>query len=127
MEVKKDKDKYELYDYLIYLIKYDKFFDRTIATLIQSPKLFLSAFFWMLGADLANYLGYDERSGLYDFFAGLGDSIGVIIGGLLILFLFQYKGKEFDSELHSTLHISICSGLVAGSLWQITISKYYYY
>jgi len=46
----------------------------------------------------------------------------VIIGGLLIILAFQYKGKDFYSEFHSTLHVAISSGIVTGSLWQVYVN-----
>ena len=49
-------------------------------------------------------------------------AIGVIIGGLLIILTFQYRGKYFYSEFHSTLHVAICSGIVTGSLWQVSVN-----
>ena len=66
-------------DFLLYVIKYDKFFTRSvgiyihiinsrlnnnhnfIATLIQSPKLFFAAFFWFAFGELAIYVGYNTR------------------------------------------------------------------
>ena len=59
---------------------------------------------------------------MYAFLTGLGDTIGVIIGGLLIILAFQYKGKDFYSEFHSTLHVAISSGIVTGSLWQVYVN-----
>ena len=107
---------------LSYIIKYNEIFPRTITTLIQSPKLFFSAFFWMAFADLSIFLGYNDRSSLYSLLTGIGDFVGVIIGGVLIIVVFQYSGKDFYTELHNTIHIAICSGIVAGSLWQVTIN-----
>ena len=52
----------------------------------------------------------------------MGDTIGVIIGGLLIILVFQFKGKHFYSEFHSTLHVAISSGIVTGSLWQVYVN-----
>ena len=59
---------------------------------------------------------------MYAFLTGLGDTIGVIIGGLLIILAFQYKGKDFYSEFHSTLHVAISTGIVTGSLWQVYVN-----
>jgi hypothetical protein len=59
---------------------------------------------------------------MYAFLTGLGDTIGVIIGGMLIVLAFQYRGKYFYSEFHSTLHVAISSGIVTGSLWQVSVN-----
>ena len=62
------------------------------------------------------------RTSMYAFLTGLGDTVGVIIGGLMIILAFQYKGKYFYSEFHSTLHVAISSGIVTGSLWQVSVN-----
>ena len=120
-----EEDKHSNKNGLFYIIKYNEMGPRTIATLVQAPKLFFSAFFWMGAADLSIYVGYDSRTSLFCLLTGIGDFVGVIIGGLSILYLLGYEGLAFSSELANTIHIAICSGIVINRI-RYYVHKLYY-